>query len=209
MKFDFTKRPAEFGGFNNRWENMGAGGEKRKAIDLPARWQVKIGKELDMVVPTGVPGAVKFSNFLYGPNLRKPCLTTHVLGPMKVHRKPEHIKLTVQDYELDARKQMTFEDVSVKDPVLEYEEDKVYLSCKFQIHPTIEQFARLAENVETKTRNFECYSTQPELLDQGDDEEEEDKADDGKQADVEDEEEDDDDDEGDEEGEDDDEDEDD
>jgi hypothetical protein len=183
MKFDFSKRPAEFGGFNNRWENMGSGGEKRKAVDLPARWQIKIGKELDMVVPTGTPGATKFSNFIYGPNLRKPNRTTHVLGPLKVQRKPEHLKVTVYDYELDARKSMTFDDVTVKDPVLELEEDKVYISCKLQIHPTFEQFARIAENVETKTRSFECYATQPELLDAEDEEEDEEEDD---QKDIED-----------------------
>jgi hypothetical protein len=182
MKFDIPRRPTEFGGFNNRWENMGSGGEKRKAIDLPFRVQVKIGKELNMLVPTGVPGSVSFSTFVYGKNPRKPNRTTHVLSPLKVHRKPEHIKVMIYDHELDKRKWLTFDDVTVKDPLLELEEDKVYLSGKLQIHPTIEQFARLAENVETKTREFECYATAPELLDQEDEEDEEDDD----QADIED-----------------------
>lgn len=181
MRFDFSKRPGEFGGFNNRWENMGSGGEKRKAVDLPVRFAVKLGKELDMVVPVGVPGATKFSNFLYGSNLRKPQLCTHVLSPMKVHRKPEHIKVSIFDHELDKRKVLTFDDVTVKDPTLEWDEDGVYLSCKLQIHPTFEQFARIAEKVETKTRDFECYATAPELLDQG---EEEEKSEEGGQSDL-------------------------
>lgn len=181
MKFDFSRRPAEFGGFNNRWELMGSGGEKRKAVDLPARWQVKIGKELTMVVPTGTPGAVSFSTFMYGKNPRKPNRTTHVIGPLKVQRKPEHLKVIIYDVQLDNRKQMTFEDVTVKDPVLELEEDKVYLSCKLQIHPTSEQFLRLNDNVETKQRDFECFATQPELLPDEEEEEEEDAD----QADIE------------------------
>lgn len=182
MKFDFSKRPAEFGGFNNRWENMGSGGEKRKAVDLPCRFQVKIGKELDMLVPIGLPKGTKFSNFLYGPNLRKPQRSTYVLSPMKVHRKPEHIKVSIYDHELDKRKVLTFEEVTVKDPVIEIEEDAVYLSCKLQIHPTFEQFARIAEKVETKTREFECFATAPELLDQADDEGEE--GEEGEQSDL-------------------------
>lgn len=182
MRFDFSRRPAEFGGFNNRWENIGSGGEKRKAVDLPMRFAVKIGKELDMVVPVGVPKGTKFSVFLFGPNARKPQLSTHVLSPLKVHRKPEHIKVSIYDNELDKRKVMTFDDVNVKDPTLEWDEDGVYLSCKLQIRPTFEQFARIAEKVEIKTREFECYATAPELLDQ---KEEEEEGEDGGQEDIE------------------------
>lgn len=185
MKFDFKRRAAEFGGFNNRLENMGSGGEKRKAIDLPARFQVKIGKELDMLVPVGTPEGTKFSNFVYGPNLRKPNRTTFVLSPLKVHRKPEHVKVTIFDVELDKRKILTFEEVTVKDPVLELEEDQVFLSCKLQIHPTTEQLGRIIDNVEAKTRDFECHATAPELFDKdGEEEEEEEQADveDGEEA---------------------------
>lgn len=193
MKFDIPRRPAEFGGFNNRWENMGSGGEKRKAVDLPFRVQIKIGKELNMVVPTGVPGSVPFSTFLYGKNPRKPQRTTHVLSPMKIHRKPEHLKVQIYDHELDKRKWLTFEDVSVKDPTAEYEEDKVFISGKLQIHPTWEQFSRLAENVEMKTRDIEIITTQPELLDTEEDEEEEPPE--GEQTDIDDSDKDDDEDE--------------
>lgn len=169
MKFNFPRRPAEFGGFNNRSENHGE--QKVKAIDLPFRIQVRIAKELDMLAPVGTPDGVKFSNFLYGPNLRKPQLSCMVLSPMKLHRRPEHIKVVIYDQELRKNMRITFDEVTVKDPTLEYEEDAVYLSGKLQIHPTTEQLARIVDNVENKTREFECVATAPELFDNDEGEE--------------------------------------
>lgn len=163
MKFDFKKRGAEFGVFNNRRERHGE--ERVKAIDLPMRHQVTV-KELDMLVPCqGVP----FSEFLYGGG-KKPKLQTYLLSPLKIDRRPEHVTLIIYDNDVDKRKSMKFEDVTIKDPVLEFEEDGViYLSYKAQIHPG-DLFARVSDNVEAQSRQFECRATQPELFDNGDEE---------------------------------------
>lgn len=182
MKFTFGQRPAEFGQFNNRLENHGEG--KVKAIDLPVRFAVRIGKELNMIVPTGTPKGTTFSQFLYGPNARKPQLSCLVLGPMKVHRKPEHLKVTLWDEELNKTKRITFEGVTFKDPVLEFEQDGIYCSGKLQIHPTTEQLSRIVDGVEAKTRQLEIISTAPELFESEEEEEE-----DGGQTDIDDEEE--------------------
>lgn len=181
MKYNFKLRPAEFGGFNNRWENMGSGGEKRKAIDLPVRVKLR-PRELDVLAPMGSRESVKLSEFMYGPDPKKPQLQTTLLSPMKIFRHPENIKAIIYDNELDKRRSMTFEDCSVKDPSVEYEDDGPYLSFKLQIHPTWEQFQRVAENVEMKTRNFECYAMKPELFDEP--EEEGGEGEDGEQADL-------------------------
>lgn len=172
MKFDFSKRACEFMGFNNRWERNGPD-EKRKAIDLPAKWKLK-PKELDMLVPSqGIP----LSQFLYGDDLRKPALQCPLLSPMSVYRKPEHVTLTIYDDGVDNRKKLTFTDVKVKDPVIHFDQDAVFLLCKFQIHPD-GMLQRINDNVENQTLHFECKATQPELFDT-DDEEDGDPPDEG------------------------------
>lgn len=175
MKFDYGKRAGEFGAFNNRWENQGQATEKRKAIDLPARWQIK-PRELDMLCPVqGTP----LSEFLYGPDLRKPALQCTLLSPMKIHRHPEHVTLTIYDDGVDKRKKLTFTDVAVKDPVLEFDQDSIFISCKFQLHPD-GMLQRINDNVENKTLQFECRATQPELFDAEVEEEEEEDEKEGK-----------------------------
>lgn len=169
MKFDFRKRQCNFGVFNNRMENNGPD-VKVKAIDLP--FQIKLKpKELDMVVPTnGVP----LSQFLFGDDLRKPELQTHLLSPLKVQRKPEHVELVIYDGGgVDKRKVMRFKDTKVKDPTITIEQDGTpYLSGKFQIHPD-GMLQRISDNVEGQTLEFECKATQPELFDKPDEEGEE------------------------------------
>lgn len=168
MKFDYGKRAGIFGGFNNRWENNGPE-QKRKAIDLPCRWQIK-PKELDMLAPAQ---GVALSQFLFGEDLRKPALQCMVLSPMKIHRHPEHVALTIYDDGVDKRKKLTFTDVKVKDPVLEFDQDAIFVSCKFQFYPD-GLLQRISDNVENQTLQFECKATQPELFDTPDEEEGED-----------------------------------
>jgi hypothetical protein len=171
VRFDFSKRSCEFKTFNNRVENMGPE-EKRKAIDLPARWQIK-AKELDILVPTqGVP----LSQFLFGTDLRKPALQCPLLSPLKVFRRPEHVTLTIYDDGVDKRKKLTFTDCKVKDPIIEFDQDAIFVVCKFQIHPD-GHLQRINDNVENKTLQFECKATQPELFDEKDDEEEDEEKD--------------------------------
>lgn len=161
MKFDFSKRAGEFGGFNNRWEKDGP--EKQsKAIDLPVRFPVK-AKELDMLCPTQ---DLTLSEFLFGDDLRKPALQCHLLSPLKVHRHPEHITLTIYDDGIDKRKKLTFTECKVKDPVIEFDQDTsaIFLDCKFQFRPDA-QLQRINDNVENKTLQFECKASQPELFD--------------------------------------------
>lgn len=179
MKFDFKKRQCEFGVFNNRRENEGQEKLKRKAIDLPFRFQIK-PKELDMVAPTnGVP----LSQFLFGEDLRKPELQTHLLSPMKVQRKPEHIDLQIFD-DVDKRKVMRFKDTKIKDPTVEIEQDgTIYLTGKFQIHPD-GLLDRISDTVEAQTVQFECKATQPELFDAPGDGEEGEDGDGGAQGDL-------------------------
>lgn len=166
MKFDYSKRQGDFGGFNNRWENQGPD-QKRKAIDLPVRWRIK-ARELDMMAPAqGVP----LSEFLFGPDLRKPALQCMVLSPMKIHRKPEHVTLTIYDDGVDKRKKLTFTDVKVKDPMIEFDQDAIFVSCKFQIHPD-GMLQRINDTVENRTLEFECKATQPELFDEKDEDDE-------------------------------------
>lgn len=182
MKYDFAKRACEFGVFNNRLENMGPD-QKRKAIDLPMKWQIK-PKELDMLVPAQ---GTLLSQFLFGDDLRKPVLQCPLLSPLKVQRKPEHITLTIYDDGVDKRKKLTFTDVSIKDPILEFDDETIFLKCKAQLHPD-GMLQRINDNVEGKTLQFECKATQPELFDQ--DSEDEGEGEDDGQADIEDEEED-------------------
>lgn len=168
MRFDFKKRPAEFGVFKNRREKDTGDEEpgKLKAIDLPVRLQLK-PKELDMLVPTqGVP----LSQFLFGDDMRKPALQTTLLSPMKVYRAPEHLKISIYDDRVDKRKVMTFPDCRVENPHLEFDETKVYLCFKVEIHPG-NQLQRISDNVEGQVCDFECKATQPELFDSADDDE--------------------------------------
>lgn len=175
MKFDFAKRIAEFGVFNNRRENHGE--EKVKAIDLPMRFQVT-PKELDMLVPCQ---GVRFSEFIYGANLKKPKLQTYLLSPMGVVRKPEHVTMIIHDNDVDKRRSMKFEDVTIKGLQLEFEEDGViFCSCKAQIHPG-DLFTRVSDNVEAQSRQFSCEASQLELMPE--------PGEDDKQQDIEDEEE--------------------
>lgn len=174
MKFDFRRRPAEFGAFNNRLENSGPD-NKVKAIDLPVRLQVK-PKELDMLIPTQ---GVKTSTFLFGDDLRRPVVQTPLLSPLKVYRHPEHVSVTIYDDTVDKRKKLTFQDVSIKDPTLEIESDGVvFLLFKAQIHPGA-NLQRISDNIEGKVRDFECKASQPELFDEEDEGEEEDEGDQG------------------------------
>lgn len=178
MKFNFKRRDAQWGVFNNRRERHGE--EKIKAIDFPAYFPVTV-KELDMLVPSQ---GVLTSEYLYGTNKRKPQLQTFVLSPMRVARRPEGIILVIYDDPSKKDKSMKFDEVGVKDPVLTLEEDGIiYLGCKFQIHPG-NLFSRLSDNVEAQTRAFECRSSRPELFEQPDEEEEAPAA--GEQTDLED-----------------------
>jgi hypothetical protein len=183
MKFDFDRRQGEFGTFKNRWEKPEEqGAKKKKTIDLPVRIPLR-PKELDMLVPPGADGQ-KLSRFMYGENLRKPQLQTHLLSPMLVHRKPENISFTIYDVPNDKRKSMTFEQVLIKDPKLDFQDTTPYLSFVAKIQPTWEQFLRIGENVENCTCDFDCFATAPELFDKpGDDEGTEGKDDSG-QADM-------------------------
>lgn len=160
MQFDFQKRQAEFGVWNNRRENEGQEKAKVKAIDLPIRIQIK-PRELDMLVPTN---GIALSMFLFGDDLRKPELQTHLLSPMPVYRKPEHVKISIYDDGVDKRKVLTFDDCKVKDPKIEFDQDAIFLNFKAQIHPG-KHLQRINDNVESQTRFFECKATQPELFD--------------------------------------------
>lgn len=178
MKYDFKRRPAEFGVFKNRREKDPGNDEpgKLKAIDLPVRMQIK-PKELDMLVPTnGVP----LSQFLFGPDLRKPALQTPLLSPMKVFRAPEHLKISIYDDKVDKRKVLTFTDCRVETPYLEFDETKVFLCCKVEIHPG-NQLQRVSDNVEGQVCDFECKAMEPELFDNAEEEEPEGGEDDGQQ----------------------------
>lgn len=166
MKYDFVRRQGEFGTFNNRRERHGE--EKVKAIDLPVTFPIK-PKELDMVSPTQ---GVKLSKFLFGDNLRKPQLQTHLLSPLHIHRKPEHISLTIYDDPRDKRRGMTFKDVKVKDPVIVLDDNNdPSIVCKFQFEPG-ENLQRLSDRVECQILDFECFAEQPELFDKKDEDEE-------------------------------------
>lgn len=174
MKFDFKRRPATFGVFTNRREKEtdGKDAKKLKAIDLPVRFQIK-PKELDMLVPTQ---GVALSNFLFGDDLRHPALQCPLLFPMKVFRKPEHVKISIYDDGIDKRKVLSFEDCRIEKPQIEYDGDSLFLSFKVEIHPG-NLLQRVADNVESQMRDFECKATQPELFEQ--DTEDEDEDDDG------------------------------
>lgn len=164
MKFDFKRRPAEFGVFRNRREKDSGSTEvnKLKAIDLPVRFPIK-PRELDMLVPVqGIP----LSRFLFGDDLRKPALQCPLLFPLKVYRKPEHLKITIYDDGVDKRKMMTFQDCRVETPQIEFDGDTLYLAFKVEIHPG-NLLQRVADNVESQVRDFECRATQPELFDEG------------------------------------------
>lgn len=165
MKFDLKRRKAEFGVFRNRREKDAGATEvnKLKAIDLPVRVQIK-PKELDMLVPTqGVP----LSEFLFGDDLRKPALQCHLLFPLKVFRKPEHLKIQIFDDAIDKRKQMTFADCRVENPQIEHDGDALFLTFKVEIHPG-NLLQRISDNVESQACDFECKATQPELFEKAD-----------------------------------------
>lgn len=172
MKWDYDRREAEFGTFKNKWEKSEGGeAKKRKAIDLPVRHPLR-PKELDMIVPPGKEGG-KLSTFLYGPNLRKPQLQTHLLTPLPIARKPEHITFTIYDSATDKRKHMTFEGCLVKDPELDLQDTTPYVSYTLKIFPTFAEFQRIAENVENRTCEFDCRAAQPELFEPKADDEDE------------------------------------
>ena len=178
MKFDFKKRPAEFGVFKNRREKDTGTDEpgKLKAIDLPVRVQIK-PKELDMLVPTnGVP----LSQFLFGDDMRKPALQTPLLSPMKVFRAPEHLKISIYDSKVDKRMVLTFTDCRVETPHLEFDETKVFLCFKVEIHPG-NQLQRVSDNVEGQVCDFECKAMEPELFDTNADDDQEGGEGDGQQ----------------------------
>lgn len=175
--FNLKRRPAEFGVWNNRRENEGDRKAAVKAIDLPIKVQIK-PKELDMLCPTnGVP----LSQFLFGDDLRKPELQTHLLSPLWVYRNPEHIEIAIYDDGVDKRKVLRFKDCKIKDPHIEYDQTAIFLVFKAQIHPD-GQLQRINDNVEAQTRDFECKATQPELFD--DPEDEEDDAPSGEQQEL-------------------------
>lgn len=179
MKFDIKRRAAEFAVYKNRREKETDNTDSRelKAIDLPVRIQLK-PKELDMLVPTnGVP----LSEFLFGADLRKPELQVMLLSPMKIFRKPEHLRITIFDDTVDKRKSMTFNDCRVENPFVEFDENTVFLNFKVEIHPG-QHLQRISDNVEGQIREFECKAMQPELFDK-DDEDAED-AEGGEQADL-------------------------
>lgn len=163
MKFDIKRRKAEFGVFRNRREKDTDDKEadKLKAIDLPVRVQIK-PKELDMLVPTQ---GVALSEFLFGDDLRKPTLQCPLLFPIKVFRKPEHLKIQIFDDEIDKRKVMTFTDCRLEKPEIEYVDGNLFLSFKIEIHPG-NQLQRISDNVESQIRDFECKALQPELFDE-------------------------------------------
>jgi hypothetical protein len=169
VKFDFKRRNAEFGVFRNRREKDTDGKDtnKLKAIDLPVRFPIK-PRELDLLVPTQ---GVALSQFLFGPDLRKPELQCPLLFPIKVYRRPEHLKISIYDDAIDKRKVMTFADCRVETPQIEYEDNVLYLSFKVEIHPGA-LLQRVADNVESRICDFECKATQPELFDEDRDEEE-------------------------------------
>ena len=156
MKFDVGPRNAEFGIFNNRAEKHGA--EKVKAMDLPVRIQITL-KELDVLVPMQVG---KLSTFLYNGKAKN--LTTHVLSPMHLHRKPENITVEILDKEVE-EKMLVLNDCKIKDPVLTFEEKGVvYMSFKVQVSDIdVKDLERVVTGVENKTKRFQCWSNQPEL----------------------------------------------
>lgn len=179
MKFDLKRRPAEFGIFRNRREKETDQSErgKLKAIDLPVRIQIK-PTELDMLVPTnGVP----LSTFLFGPDLRKPELQVMLLSPLKVFRKPEHLRISIYDDGVDKRKVITFNDCRVEKPQIEFDESTVFLTFKVEIHPG-NQLQRISDNVEGQIRDFECKAMQPELFDAAGEEETEEEGGEGAAA---------------------------
>lgn len=179
MKFDLKRRAAEFGVFRNRREKEEDNKEvnKLKAIDLPVRVPIK-PKELDMLVPTQ---GVKLSEFLFGPDLRKPALQCPLLSPIKVYRKPEHLKISIYDDAVDKRKVMTFTDCRVENPQIEYDEDTVFLTFKVEIHPG-SLLQRISDNVESQVRDFECKAMQPELFEQQDDDDDDGQEEGGQQS---------------------------
>ena len=178
MKFDFKRRPAEFGVFRNRRERDSGGTDtsQLKAIDLPVRFPIK-PRELDMLVPSQ---GVKLSEFLFGPDLRKPELQCPLLFPLKIFRKPEHLKISIYDDGVDKRKVMTFTDCRVETPQIEYDGDTLYLAFKVEIHPG-NLLQRVADNVESQVRDFECRATQPELFETPEEEEGENESQDAQQ----------------------------
>lgn len=182
MKFDFKRRSTEFGVFRNRREKEQQGTEvsKLKAIDIPVRHRIK-PKELDMLVPTqGTP----LSEFLFGPDLRKPALQCPLLFPIKVYRKPEHLKVSIYDDGVDKRKVMTFADCRVETPMIECDgdADSLFLTYKIEIHPG-NQLQRISDNVEAQVCDYECKATQPELFDENkEDDEGEEGGSDGQQG---------------------------
>jgi hypothetical protein len=164
-KFNFSRRAVVVGTFNNRFENHGD--DRVKAIDLPLEFPISIS-EIDMVCPAQ---GVKLSEFLYGVRPKgargwKPVRQTHLLSPVRVHRKPEHIELTFYVSKF-VKKGRAFFDVSIKDPVIELLETEAFVTCKAQLHPANgAELAWVAESLEGQEVQFECHSTQPELFDE-------------------------------------------
>lgn len=165
MKWKFKKRKGQFGTFNNRNENHGPD-DKVKAIDLPVRHPIT-PRELDMLVPVE-EGGVPLSQFLFGSDLRKPHLQTFVLFPIKVYRKPEHVKLTIFD---KGSKGIAFDEVKVKDPVVSIDlDDKMEIAYKLQFHPG-HHLQRISDSIEEKVCEFQCEATQEELFGRSDEDE--------------------------------------
>lgn len=177
MKFDFSKRSCVIGKINLRNEFHGE--DRVIAMDIPLAFAITF-EELDMVVPCQ---DVKLSKILFDSKKR---LVTHLLSPISVHRKPEHISVTVYDKQLREKDtSLKFEDVTIKDIKVDLEDgEKLTLRCKAQLRPSPDKRERLID-VMGESRNFECFSAQPELFDMGKPTEKLEKA--SKQTDVEDE----------------------
>jgi hypothetical protein len=156
MKFDLGPRNAEFGTFNNRAEKHGD--ERVKAIDLPVKMAITL-KELDVLVPMQEG---KLSTIMYAG--KKKNLTTHVLSPMFLNRKPENISIEITDKEVE-NKALTINECSVKDPKLTFEEGgNIYVEFKVQISKiSIADLDRIILGVENKTKKFQCWANEPEL----------------------------------------------
>ena len=163
MKFDFTKRSAAIGKINLREEHHGD--DKKLAVDVPLRFAITM-KEFDMVAPCQ---GVKLSKILFDEKKRP---VTHLLSPLSIHRKPEHITLTIYHHQLEeAKRKLVFKDVTIKGISIEIEDGgTLTLDCKAQFRPTAKDREHLIDCM-GESRNFECFATQAELFQKEEDEE--------------------------------------
>lgn len=155
MEFNFNKRPAQFGTFNNRNEFEGKA-TRKKAIDLPVTHSVS-PDELDMLIPVqGIPA----SEFFFGTS-KKPQLQVNVLFPFKVHREPEDATIVIYDM---AGNPMEFDHVKVKELILSVDlKGAMLLKYKVQFRPG-RLLQRISDNVEEKAMAFEIESAQVDLV---------------------------------------------